>query len=107
MDDPRLDETDKGPLPSIKLTLRLTFNQPVTVYSLVLGGWFPLALSNASIHVIDRNILIWLRKVANGAVQREDYEANRWWLDFLNRPNQTINPVFCAMEGALARVPTV
>lgn len=92
--------------PSMKLTMKVNFHQPVTVFSLVLGGWFPLALSSARIHVIDRNILIWLRKTSNGVVRRKDYEANRWWLDFLNRPSQTINPVFCAMEGAQARIPT-
>jgi hypothetical protein len=93
--------------PSMKLTMKMNFHQPVTVFSLVLGGWFPLALSSARVHVLDRNILIWLRKASKGIAQRKDYEANRWWLEFLNRPSQTINPVFCAMEGAQARVPTL
>jgi hypothetical protein len=95
-----------APVP-MKLTMQVNFHQPVTVFSLVLGGWFPLALSSASVHVIDRNILIWLRKASQGVVQRKDYEANRWWLEFLNRPSQTLNPLFCAMEGTQLRVPTL
>lgn len=91
----------------MKLTMKVNFHQPVTVFSLVLGGWFPLALSSASVHVLDRNILVWLRKASRGITQRKDHEANRWWLEFLNRPSQTINPVFCAMEGAQTRVPTL
>ncbi|WP_374012991.1 hypothetical protein [Pseudoxanthomonas koreensis] len=53
------------------------------------------------------NILLWLRQVPGSVAKRKDFEANRWWLEFLNDPAQVINPVLCAMEGWNLRVPTI
>jgi hypothetical protein len=41
--------------------MNLKFRHPVTVYSLVLGGVSPLALTSAAIHLLDRNVVSWIR----------------------------------------------
>ena len=55
--------------------------------------------------LIDRNILSVLSSVS-GLSNRQDAEANRWWLSFLNRPQCVINPVLCAIEGAEGTIPS-
>lgn len=88
------------------LSLTLTLPQPLTVVSLVPGGWFPLNMTSARVHLIDRNVMIWFRKQTEGAKAQPRYEANRWWFEFLNDPRQSINPVFCALEARGDRLPT-
>lgn len=91
----------------MRIDMKVKFKEPATVYSLVLGGWSPLALTSASIHIIDRNILIWLRKSLSNGYRRDDYQANEWWLKFLDAPTQSINPICCALEGGQKRTPTL
>lgn len=90
---------------SVKFKMTLKFEHPVTVYALVIGGWFPLPLAPAGVLIIDRNILQILPR-PSGSRTRHDFEANRYWLTHLNAELYKINPVLCAMEGATRTTPT-
>lgn len=87
----------------IRLTVQ--FDEPVTAYGLVVGGWFPLALIGGSVVAVDRNVLSLLHVVSHGG-RRHDSRANRYWLRMLNSPEVTINPVLCAMEGNQRSIPS-
>jgi hypothetical protein len=87
---------------SLKLTIRP--EHPVKVFGLVLGGWHALMFLAGYTILIDRNILSTLRQLPSST--REDAEANRWWLQFLNDPHQQINPALCAFESPFQRTPT-
>lgn len=79
---------------------------PWVVFSLVMGGVYPLFLASSGIQIIDRNILVFLRKQARQPQTGPRADALRYWLGFLNAPDQKINPILCAMEGTDQRVPT-
>lgn len=83
-----------------KLTVR--FNQPVTVFALVIGGWYPLAFAPNCILLLDRNILGILDQLDQTS-GRNDLAAR---LDFLNNESHTLNPVLCALEGEKRSVPS-
>lgn len=91
---------------SLQFSMTMKFRHPVTVYSLVPGGVAPLAMTSAVIHLLDRNIVSWLDSgPRNGSDSPRD-AATRWWLEFLDTPTQSINPVLCAFEGNKTRIPT-
>lgn len=84
--------------------LTLEFQHPINAYALVIGGYFPLPLAIGDLLLVDRNIF---NAVTNtGEKHRHDTEATQWWISFLNRPEVTINPVLCALEGTGRSVPT-
>ncbi len=87
--------------------MNLKFRHPVTVYSLVLGGVSPLALTSAAIHLLDRNVVSWIGRERRGKPDSPRDAAMRWWLEFLDTPTQSINPVLCAFEGNKSRIPTL
>lgn len=47
----------------VKLKANITFNKPVLVYALVQGGWLPLPFAIPSRFLVDRNVVILLRKI--------------------------------------------
>ena len=83
---------------SARLSLKIRFKQPMTVYALQIGGWLPLAVASCPLLLVDRNIVSIIKEIAKGS-PRSDLAANNWWLSFLNSSNYKINPVLCAMEG--------
>lgn len=90
---------------SVKAKMTLKFKHPVTVYALVIGGWFPLSLAPSGVLLIDRNILGIIPR-PSGNRTRHDFEANRYWLTHVNAAHYKINPVLCAMEGVTRAIPT-
>lgn len=90
---------------SMRVKFTLNFEYPVKIYALVIGGFFPLSLAFNDVFLIDRNILSVLLSVSGGSA-RHDSEANKWWLDYLDRPERKINPVLCAMESSDQSIPT-
>jgi len=90
---------------SARLNLKIRFHQPMTVYALQIGGWLPLAMVSCPLLLVDRNIVSVLKEIAKCSA-RSDLAANHWWLEFLNSPGHTINPVLCAMEGAQQTTPS-
>jgi hypothetical protein len=89
----------------VRIKLSLQFDHPVNAYALVIGGYYPLSLTFSGMLLIDRNILSVLSSVS-GLSTRQDGEANRWWLSFLNRPECILNPVLSALEGSERAVPS-
>lgn len=89
----------------VRIKLTLQFDHPVNAYALVIGGYYPLSLAFSGMLLIDRNILSVLSSVS-GLSTRQDAEANRWWLSFLNRSQCILNPVLCALEGEEGAVPS-
>lgn len=89
---------------SVKFEMTLKFDHPITVYALVIGGWFPLSLAPAGVLLIDQNVLRVLPRLS-GRRTRHDFEANRYWLTHLNAERYKINPVLCAMEGVTRTTP--
>lgn len=89
-----------------RLTMTVQFPHPVTVFALVLGGWFPLPLVGGHLLVLDKNVLGMLRLIHKGTSTRSDVAGNAWWLSFINSNSQTVNPVLCAFEGNRRSVPS-
>lgn len=87
--------------------MTLKFRHPVTVYSLVPGGVSPLAMTSAVIHLLDRNVVSWIGREPRDEPDSPRDAAMRWWLEFLDTPTQSINPVLCAFEGNKSRIPTL
>lgn len=87
--------------------MTLKFRHPVTVYSLVPGGVSTLAITSAVIHLLDRNIVSWIDREPRVEPDSPRDAAMRWWLEFLDTPTQSINPVLCAFEGNKSRIPTL
>ncbi len=93
--------------PILQLSMTLKFRHPVTVYSLVPGGVSPLAMTSAVIHLLDRNVVSWIGREPRSVPDSPRDAAMRWWLEFLDTPTQSINPVLCAFEGNKSRIPTL
>lgn len=87
--------------------MNLKFRHPITVYSLVPGGVSPLAMTSAVIHLLDRNIVSWLGREPRSEPDSPRDAAMRWWLDFLDTPTKSVNPVLCAFEGNKTRIPAL
>lgn len=88
---------------SVAASMNIEFRRRTSIYALVEGGWLPVPFVPPGIFIIDQNVLIILAKIADGRI-RPDYHDI--WHSFLNNPRLVINPVFCAWEGNLRRVPT-
>ena len=93
--------------PTLQLSMTLKFRYPVTVYSLVPGGVSPLAMTSAVIHLLDRNVVSWIGREPRAVPDSPRDAAMRWWLEFLDTPTQSSNPVLCAFEGNKSRIPTL
>lgn len=78
---------------------------PVSVFSLVIGGWYPTILASGYVLAIDRNILSLLQSESEPKNGR-DSTIDLWWFEYLNRPDVTINPAMCAIEGRCRRPPS-
>lgn len=89
----------------MQIKLTLTFDQSISFFVLVMGGWYPLTLVPNCVLALDRNVLKILHHLEDGS-RRQDVEKNRWWLKFLNTESVTLNPVLCALEGENRSVPT-
>ncbi|WP_307753679.1 hypothetical protein [Xanthomonas albilineans] len=87
--------------------MTLKFRHPITVYSLVPGGVWPLAMTSAVIHLLDRNVVSWIGREPRGEPDSPRDAAMRWSLKFLDTPTQSINPLLCAIEGNKSKIPTL
>lgn len=90
---------------NMQVSLTFKFDHPVSAWVLVIGGWFPLQLPGVDVIFLDRNIISALRALAKDPA-RNDMEAERWWLEHLDRPHNRLNPIFDALEGSKRTVPS-
>lgn len=81
---------------SIKIKFNLTPQEPLTVFVLVVGGFFP-PFAYSGLLLLDRNIISNAEGIANQK-NHNDSKANSWWFDFINSPHYILNPVIAASE---------
>lgn len=84
-----------------KVTANFVFKpkEPFTVFALQLGGILPLCFTQASILLVDRNIVSIAENVINGGKNPRN-KANTWWYKFVDDERFLINPAVAALEGA-------
>lgn len=91
----------------MKVTAHFTlgFDHPLKAWVLQQGGWLPLQFPGVDIMLVDRCVASALHKLVEYP-DRTDMDADKWWLEHLNRPSCCINPILCAFEGKLKRTPS-
>ncbi|ERP91235.1 hypothetical protein Q666_12075 [Marinobacter sp. ES-1] len=89
----------------LHLKMNIQFHQPVTAYALLSDGWLPFCFAPASIVLVDRNIVATAKSIAAES-KRADIAANKWWFNFFNNQNYTLNPILAALEGRNRQPPT-
>ncbi len=87
------------------LKFNIRFHQRVVAFSLSMGGWLPVAFTRTSHVLVDRSVIIMLRKIGS-VIDRGDHEANKWWFGFLNSSSYALNPFLYAMEGDAQGTPS-
>ena len=89
-----------------KLKMNVTFHQPATIYALVHGGWLPLPFVMPPRFLVDRNVVISLRKLREGKTVANGY-ALQWWANFFAQGSGMFNPLPYAFEAGYQRKPTM
>jgi hypothetical protein len=92
--------------PQITLSFDLTFDYPMKLWVLALGGVVLIQFSRVDSVLVDRNVVSALSKLSSRP-GRTDMEPERWWLNQLNSDRLTLNPLLCAIEADVKRVPTL
>jgi hypothetical protein len=89
-----------------KLKGKVTFDKPTTIYALVQGGWVPLPFAIPARFLVDRNVVISLRKIREGKVAA-NAEALQWWTSLFAQGSGMFNPLPFAFEAGFRRKPTM
>lgn len=85
---------------------KVTFHEPATIYALVPGGWLPLPFAIPARFLVDRNVIISLRKIREGKVV-SNAQAIQWWTKFFAEGSGIFNPLPFAFESGYRRKPTM
>jgi hypothetical protein len=83
----------------VKFKATINLAHPATIFGLTIDGVQPLFLIKERLHILDRNLLTKIRKSNKS-------DADKYWIEQLNSPSVTINPIFAATEGRSKRTPT-
>lgn len=89
-----------------KLKAKFAFHEPATIYALVQGGWLPLPFAIPARFLVDRNVVISLRKIREGKVVA-NAQAIQWWTKFFAEGSGVFNPLPFAFEAGYRRKPTM
>lgn len=89
---------------TVKATV--TFNEPTTIFALVRGGWLPMPFAIPARFLVDRNVVISLRKIREGKVVA-NAQALQWWTNFFAQGVGVFNPLPYAYEAGYRRKPTM
>lgn len=81
----------------MRISAKIKLKHPLTIFLIKVGGVFPLLFEDGVV-AIDRNIL---SKISGNKISK----ADKYWIEFLNSDKFLINPILCAYEGNLRRVP--
>lgn len=84
----------------------MIFGEPPTVFSLVKGGWLPLPFAIPPRFLVDRNVVISLRKLRLGQTVLNG-QALTWWTKFFEEGAALFNPLPYAFEAGFRRKPTM
>lgn len=85
---------------------KVAFNNPTTIFALVPGGWVPLPFAIPARFLVDRNVVISLRKIREGKIAA-NAEALKWWTNFFTQGAGMFNPLPYAFEAGYRRKPTM
>ncbi len=85
---------------------KVAFNNPTTIFALVRGGWLPLPFAIPARFLVDRNVVISLRKIREGKVAA-NAQALQWWTNFFAEGSGMFNPLPYAFEAGYRRKPTM
>lgn len=88
------------------VTTKVAFNNPTTIFALIRGGWLPLPFSIPARFLVDRNVVISLRKIREGKVAA-NAQALQWWTNFFAEGAGMFNPLPYAFEAGYRRKPTM
>jgi hypothetical protein len=98
-----------GDLKDGKATINttITFGEQPLMYALVPGGWLPPPCVIPPRFLIDRNVVISLRKIRTGKASIQG-KAIEWWSNLLDSNGSAIlNPLPYAYESGFRRKPTI
>lgn len=84
---------------------KVTFSKPTTIFSLVLGGWLPMPFVIPARFLVDRNVVISLRKIRESKVAA-NADALLWWTKLFEGGSGIFNPLPFAYEAGFRRKPT-
>lgn len=73
---------------------------------MVPGGWLPLPLTTPARFLVDRNVVISLRRIREGRVV-ESEPSLKWWTSFFSNGAGIFNPLPYAFEAGYRRKPTI
>ena len=83
----------------------ITFRQPLTIFSLVEGGWLPPPFVLPANYLVDRNVIRELVRIRENSSNPEQ-SPTHWWLQAMEQFPLLINPVLYAFEGCNQRMPS-
>lgn len=84
----------------VRFSFDLKLPQPLTIFALGSDGIYPLFLTRGMLHLLDRNLLT---KMSDSNTS----ESDRYWIEQLDSPQVTVNPIFTAAEGVDRAFPTI
>ena len=87
------------------LRAKISFSEPATIYSLVPGGWVHMPFAIPSRFLVDRNVVINIRRIREGRAVR-DSNSLQWWTRLFAQGAGLFNPLPYAMEAGFRRKPT-
>ena len=90
----------------VRMTARMGFNEKVSVFALLMGGWLPPGVCPLNRFLVDRNVVNLFKKMAE---RPDDLPAAQrdYWLRFLEDPEIVLNPLPFAFEGSFRRRPSM
>lgn len=103
-DDLSVNGEPKSERTTVRTTM--TFRKSPAIFALVRGGWLPLPLAIPPRFLVDRNVVIALRKLRLGQLALEKQEI-KWWLQLLEHGSAIFNPLPYAFEAGYRRKPTM
>lgn len=89
-----------------RVKTKITFSEPPIIFALVGGGWLPLPFAMPPRFLVDRNVVISLRKLRLGQTV-ESGQALVWWTKFFEQGSALFNPLPYAFESGYRRKPTM
>ncbi len=84
---------------------RVQFPEALTIFSLIRGGWVPMPFTIPPRFLVDRNVVIQLRRIREGR-NVANSQALLWWTRLFEGGVAMFNPLLYAYEGAHRRKPT-
>lgn len=103
-DDPVINGERKTGRVNAQLTI--TFRKSPPIFALVRQGWLPPPFAIPPRFLVDRNVIIALRKLRLGQVALDSSEV-QWWMKFFEEGRGMFNPLPYAFEAGYQRKPTM